>query len=413
MAEWVMKKLKDIADFNPRESLAKGVVAKKVAMDKLQPFCRDIPGYELEPFSGGTKFRNGDTIMARITPCLENGKTAKVAVLDDGEVGFGSTEYIVFRAKDGIDEDFIYYLVCSPFVREPAIKSMVGSSGRQRVQTDVVQNLEIMVPDYEEQKRISGILKSLDDKMVANTEVNKNLEEQAVVLFRSWFSAFSLSPNSPRVNSEFGEIPEDFAVVKVGSLPMLVTDYVANGSFASLKANVNLYQEPNYAYFIRNTDLKSGSFGVFVDQHSYEFLSKSTLFGGEIIISNVGDVGSVFLCPKLDGRMTLGNNIIMLRPEDDHLRYYLYIWFKYLQGQALIQGIKGGSAQPKFNKTDFKNTSVLIPPKDMLSRFHETVAPMFETISQRQTETSRLADLRDTLLPQLMSGEIDVSNLDL
>ena len=61
MAEWVMKKLKDIANFNPRESLAKGVVAKKVAMDKLQPFCRDIPGYELEPFSGGTKFRNGDT----------------------------------------------------------------------------------------------------------------------------------------------------------------------------------------------------------------------------------------------------------------------------------------------------------------------------------------------------------------
>ena len=381
-------------------------------MDKLQPFCRDVPGYELEPFSGGTKFRNGDTIMARITPCLENGKTAKVSILDDGEVGFGSTEYIVFRAKDGVDEDFIYYLVCSPLVREPAIKSMVGSSGRQRVQTDVVQNLEIMVPDYEEQRRISGLLKLLDDKIAANTEVNNNLEEQAVVLFRSWFSAFSLSPNSPRINSEFGEIPEDFTVVKVGSLPMLVTDYVANGSFASLKANVNLYQEPNYAYFIRNTDLKSGSFGVFVDQHSYEFLSKSTLYGGEIIISNVGDVGSVFLCPKLDGRMTLGNNIIMLKPEDNHLRYYLYIWFKYLQGQALIQGIKGGSAQPKFNKTDFKNTSVLIPPKDILTRFHETVAPMFETISQRQTETSRLVDLRDTLLSQLMSGKIDVSNLD-
>ena len=407
-----MKKLKDIADFNPRESLAKGTVAKKIGMDKLQPFCRDVPGYELEPFSGGTKFRNGDTIMARITPCLENGKTAKVSILDDEEVGFGSTEYIVFRAKDGVDEDFIYYLVCSPLVREPAIKSMVGSSGRQRVQTDVVQNLEIMVPDYEEQRRISGLLKLLDDKIELNNAINNNLEEQAVVLFRSWFSAFSLSPNSPRINSEFGEIPEDFTVVKVGSLPMLVTDYVANGSFASLKANVNLYQEPNYAYFIRNTDLKSGSFGVFIDQHSYEFLSKSTLYGGEIIISNVGDVGSVFLCPKLDGRMTLGNNIIMLKPEDNHLRYYLYIWFKYLQGQALIQGIKGGSAQPKFNKTDFKNTSVLIPPKDILTRFHETVAPMFETISQRQTETSRLVDLRDTLLSQLMSGKIDVSNLD-
>lgn len=314
------------------------------------------------------------------------------------------------RAKDGIDNTFLYYLIKNS-VRK--LKAVTHGSVFDTITRDTFANIDVLIPDSDTQHRIAKILSNIDDKIEYNQNINNNLEQQAVVLFRSWFSAFSLSPNSPRVNSEFGEIPEDFAVVKVGNLPMLVTDYVANGSFASLKANVNLYQEPNYAYFIRNTDLKSGSFGVFVDQHSYEFLSKSTLYGGEIIISNVGDVGSVFLCPKLDGRMTLGNNIIMLRPEDDHLRYYLYIWFKHLQGQALIQGIKGGSAQPKFNKTDFKNTSVLIPPKDILTRFHETVAPMFETISQRQTETSRLADLRDTLLPQLMSGEIDVSNLDL
>ncbi|MCR5375839.1 MAG: restriction endonuclease subunit S [Lachnospiraceae bacterium] len=215
------------------------------------------------------------------------------------------------------------------------------------------------------------------------------------------------------MNTEFGDIPSDFSVVKVGSLPMLVTDYVANGSFASLKENVTLYQEPNYAYFVRNTDLKSGSFGVYVDQHSYEFLSKSTLYGGEIIISNVGDVGSVFLCPKLNGPMTLGNNIIMLRPEDDTLRYYLYIWFKYLQGQALIQGIKGGSAQPKFNKTDFKNTSVILPPSELLSHFHDTVAPMFEAINQNHAENANLSSLRDTLLPRLMSGELDVSSIDI
>ena len=192
---------------------------------------------------------------------------------------------------------------------------------------------------------------------------------------------------------------------------MFVTDYVANGSFASLKENVTLYQEPNYAYFVRNTDLKSDSFGVYVDQHSYEFLSKSTLYGGEIIISNVGDVGSVFLCPKLDRPMTLGNNIIMLRPDDDSLRYYLYIWFKYFQGRTLIQGITGGSAQPKFNKTDFKNTSILLPPAELLFRFHETVAPMFVKINENQSENKRLSDLRDTLLPRLMSGEIDVSSV--
>ena len=168
--------LSDIAEFNPRESINKGSVAKKVTMDKLQPFCRDIPEYEYSEFTGGTKFRNGDTIMARITPCLENGKTAKVNILEDGEVGFGSTEYIVFRAKENItDEDYLYYLVCSPLVRDPAIKSMVGSSGRQRVQTDVVQNLEIDIPELRIQRRIGALLKSLDDKIALNNAINKNL----------------------------------------------------------------------------------------------------------------------------------------------------------------------------------------------------------------------------------------------
>ena len=166
-------RLSDFADINPRESIKKGSVAKKIAMDKLQPFCRDVPSCDYEVFSGGSKFRNGDTIMARITPCLENGKTAKVNILDENEVGFGSTEYIVFRSKPGIsDEDYLYYLICSPLVREPAIKSMVGSSGRQRVQTDVVQNLVIDVPSIAEQKRIGALLKALDDKIAVNNEIN-------------------------------------------------------------------------------------------------------------------------------------------------------------------------------------------------------------------------------------------------
>ncbi|VWL85360.1 restriction endonuclease subunit S [Oceanivirga miroungae] len=174
-SEWEIKKLSKIANFNPRESLPKGRIAKKIGMDKLQPFCRDISSYDNEPFTGGTKFRNGDTIMARITPCLENGKTAKVNILNEDEIGFGSTEYIVFRAKEGFDEDYLYYLVCSSIVRVPAIKSMVGSSGRQRVQIDVVKNLDIKIPPIEEQRVISGILRDLDDKIRLNNEINNNL----------------------------------------------------------------------------------------------------------------------------------------------------------------------------------------------------------------------------------------------
>ena len=233
------------------------------------------------------------------------------------------------------------------------------------------------------------------------------------MLFRKWFVHFEFSEDLPHKDTKFGSIPSNFDVTKVGSIPMIVTDYVANGSFASLKENVTLYQEPNYAYFIRNTDLKSGVFEVFVDKRSYEFLSKSALFGGELIISNVGDVGSVFLCPVLNRPMTLGNNVIMLRPEERVLRYYLYIWFKHHQGQDIIQGIKGGSAQPKFNKTDFKNSPLLLPPLTLLRAFDKTVSPMFDLISINQAKNYRLADLRNTLLPRLISGELDVSNIKL
>ncbi len=169
-------KISSFIEINPREILNKGVLAKKVGMDKLQPFCRDIVEYEIVKYSGGVKFRNGDTIMARITPCLENGKTAMINILDENEVGFGSTEYIVFRAKDGVtDPYYVFYLVCSPIVRDVAIKSMVGSSGRQRVQIDVIENIETIFPNIETQKKISSILKLLDDKININNKINNNL----------------------------------------------------------------------------------------------------------------------------------------------------------------------------------------------------------------------------------------------
>lgn len=175
-AQWQTFKVSDAIEINPKELLPQGTIAKKISMDKLQPFCRDIPEYEMAEFSGGTKFRNGDTIMARITPCLENGKTAMVNIFQDDEVGFGSTEFIVFRAKPGVtDPDYVYYLVSSPTVREPAIKSMVGSSGRQRVQTDVVKGLGISLPAISDQQRIAGVLKTLDDKIAINTQINNNL----------------------------------------------------------------------------------------------------------------------------------------------------------------------------------------------------------------------------------------------
>ena len=175
-SEWITVRAADFIEFNPRLSIKKGTLATKVAMDKLQPFTKKIPSTERAEFAGGSKFCNGDTIMARITPCLENGKTAFVDILADGEVAFGSTEFIVMRAKEGVsDPQFIYYLATSPAFRNVAIKSMVGSSGRQRVQQGVLDELELSVPPLDEQRKIGAFLAAIDQKIAINNTINDNL----------------------------------------------------------------------------------------------------------------------------------------------------------------------------------------------------------------------------------------------
>lgn len=186
-------RLSDFTEINPYEKLPKGTIAKKISMEQLEPYKKFVSGYSLEAYSGGAKFRNGDTIMARITPCLENGKTAFVSTLEKNEVGFGSTEYIVFRAKDGISHpDFVYYLVISSLVREPAIKSMVGSSGRQRVQQTVIDELEIPNYSLAEQRHIVDILGTLDEKIEYYDKLINSLEKNGELIFKDFIESKSL-----------------------------------------------------------------------------------------------------------------------------------------------------------------------------------------------------------------------------
>lgn len=392
MAEWVMKKLKDIADFNPRESLAKGTVAKKIGMDKLQPFCRDVPGYELEPFSGGTKFRNGDTIMARITPCLENGKTAKVSILDDGEVGFGSTEYIVFRAKDGVDEDFIYYLVCSPLVREPAIKSMVGSSGRQRVQTDVVQNLEIMVPDYEEQRRISGLLKLLDDKIAANTEVNNNLEYQAEALFHSLFVE-NVNP-----------IWKDGVLSDLGTI-------VAGGTPSKTKPEY--YSEKGIAWITpKDLSLNKSKFishgEIDISKLGFSKSSATKMPTGTVLFSSRAPIGYIAIAAN---EVTTNQGFKSVVPNENVGTAFMYYLLKFLL--PTIEGMASGSTFKEISGAGMKSVPVIIPDNETIDKFNAFCTPIFQQQEVLEAENSRLVDIIDALLPKLMSGELDVSDIEL
>ena len=392
MAEWVMKKLKDIADFNPRESLAKGVVAKKVAMDKLQPFCRDIPGYELEPFSGGTKFRNGDTIMARITPCLENGKTAKVEVLDAGEVGFGSTEYIVFRAKDGVDEDFIYYLVRSPLVREPAIKSMVGSSGRQRVQTDVVQNLEIMVPDYEEQKRISGLLKSLDDKIAVNTEINKNLETQAQAYFINLF-IINADPTWQQ-----GTLSDLGTIVGGGTPSKKHPEYYSEHGIPWITPKDLSVDKSKFISHGEND----------ISDLGFSNSSATKMPKGTILFSSRAPIGYIAIASNA---VTTNQGFKSVIPNINVGTAFMYFFLK--QSLPIIEGMASGSTFKEISGSGMKSIPAVVPDNETLCIFSDFCKPLFEQQAVLEAENRRLSSTRDTLLPKLMSGEIDVSDVDL
>ena len=213
MEEWKEYRLGDFMEFNPMVRLPKNTMARKVTMDQLVPHCRDIYNWTYEPYSGGAKFQKGDTIMARITPCLENGKHAFVSFLDDDEIAYGSTEYFVIRGRKGISDNlFVYYLSHYPKFKDTAVKSMVGSSGRQRAQVDVLENIMMFLPSLPEQHRIANFLSSLDDKIEVNRRINDNLEQQAQALFKSWFVDFEPFKDGEFIESELGRIPKGWHI---------------------------------------------------------------------------------------------------------------------------------------------------------------------------------------------------------
>lgn len=383
-SEWTIKKLADIAEFNPRESLRKGELAKKIAMDKLQPFCRDIPGYEMESFTGGTKFRNGDTIMARITPCLENGKVAKVAILEKDEIGFGSTEYIVFRAKENVDEDYLYYLICSTLVREPAIKSMVGSSGRQRVQTDVLKNLEIAVPSYEVQCKIGSLLKNLDDKVLLNTKINKNLEQQARLIYKDYF--VDMRPFNSKM-------PNDW---HLGTASEIIEFHDSKRIPLSGRERANL--EKNYPYY------GATSIMDYVDKYLFDGIY--LLLGED---GTVADNQGFPMLQYVDGKFWVNNHAHVITGKNGFSVEMLYLLFSLTKIRSIITG----AVQPKISQSNLSNLSVIIPALDEVKRLNAIIQPIFEQIRNLRSENARLTSIRDVLLTHLISGEIDVTSIDL
>lgn len=378
--EWKTYKLSDFMEFNPRETLAKGTIAKKIAMENLQPFCRDVCQYEYAPYNGGVKFKNGDTIMARITPCLENGKTSKINILEEDEIAFGSTEYIVFRKRDNIsDENFIYYLVTSPKIREIAIKSMVGSSGRQRVQVDVLANLELELPPLETQEKIACVLSSLDDKIELNNKINQNLEQQAQAIFKSWFVDFE--PFG-------GKMPEDWEEKTLDEFCNIFTG----------KKNANQSDEngKNLFFTCGPTPLKINSFihdgPAVIIAGNGAYTGRTRFYNGKFDLYQ-----RTYAC-------TLKKDVNV-----DYI-YLLYIIIKSVL-QEKIMGGTHGSAIPYIVMNDIAKFK-LDYNKNVFDKLSKIIKSFVCIIQKNNNENEKLKQLRDTLLPKLMSGEIDVDRVE-
>ncbi|MFA0381090.1 restriction endonuclease subunit S [Vibrio sp. 10N.222.54.A3] len=350
-------------------------------------------------------------------------------------------EYIISNKQmkvtldvDKADPLFVYYMFSGPKKQKEILQNGIGAAV-PGFNLGQLREHKLTLPNINNQRRIASYLDSLDQKITLNNQINQTLEQMAQAIFKSWFVDFDpvktkMNGEQPKgmdapflskevaslfpeklVESELGLIPEGWEVTNVGDFTDTF-DYVANGSFAALKANVDLFDEPNEVIYVRTTDFNKGFKNElkYTDEPSYQFLSKSKLYGHETIISNVGDVGTVFRAPSwYDMPMTLGSNAMGIVSEGANS--YIYYMFKSHIGQHLLDGITSGSAQMKFNKTSFRKLRVVLPSKGVLAKFEELEASLWAKHASNQKESLHLERLRDTLLPKLLSGEIDLENL--
>ncbi|HBC6576687.1 TPA: restriction endonuclease subunit S [Proteus mirabilis] len=172
---WMSKSISDAIFINPKVNLAKDTVAKFVDMKALPTSGYSIEEVSEKPFSGGMKFQNNDILLARITPCLENGKTGIVDFLSENEAGFGSTEFIILRGNKNIHYSYIACLARYESFRQHVIQSMVGSSGRQRVQNGCFNDYKIAVPSGEVMNRFADIVSPSFKKLTQNTNESRSL----------------------------------------------------------------------------------------------------------------------------------------------------------------------------------------------------------------------------------------------
>lgn len=282
------------------------------------------------------------------------------------------------RMKNG-NQSFLYYMMkyYVPHLLKKESGTVFGSVNRNDI-----NGLEVDIPEDEQtQRRITRYLEMIDEKIEMNTAINNNLEQQAQAIFKSWFVDFE--PYN-------GVMPSEWSVSTLGSVSIMGAggDKPQNVS----QTKTDLYQYPIYSNGLSNEGL-------------YGFTDKAKIHEESVTVSARGTIG--FVCLRHIPYVPIVRLVTLIPKKEFISAKFLYLWLKQLH----ITGT--GTTQQQLTVPDFQKTEILIPSQEIVTLFTTTVEPIFEKIWANQSENEKLSSLRDTLLPKLMSGELDVSDIDL
>ena len=410
-----------LAEINPSTQILKGDVRPFIEMADLRQHARDISSFSMRKFKGsGSRFKNGDTLIARITPCLENGKGALISCLPDRLAGFGSSEFIVARAQQSSDEKFVYYVTRSESFRKVAISQMEGTSGRQRVSWQQIANIEIPGLPPTLREKIGDILGVLDDKIALNRRMNETLEAMARAIYKDWFVDFG--PTRARMEGRAPYLPPELWNLFPDTLdgkgkpvgweeePVYVQAHWVNG--AAYK-NMHFTDAPDALPVIKIAELKAG-------------ITKNTKFtntalgdkfqiaDGELLFSWSGNPDtSIDTFIWIGGGAWLNQHIFAVRENGKRSQPHLYAMLKWLKPEfSEIARNKQTTGLGHVTKQDLKRLLVPIGSPEVMTAFDELMKPICDRILGSLMEMRVLAQIRDLLIPKLMSGEIRLRNVE-
>ena len=387
MTEWKEYKFSDFIDINPLVRIPKNIPISFVEMKDLDPSMRYCESSQLKLLSGGCRFINGDTLFARITPCLENGKICQVRNLQNN-VGFGSTEFHVLRGKEGVsDTNFVYYLSRWNEVRDHAEHNMEGSSGRQRVPKEAFDTLYLPLPPLPEQIRIASILSSLDDKIDLLHRENKTLEAMAETLFRQWFIE--------EAKEDWEENPLGKCIKLVGGgTPKTSEERFWNGNVLWLSGGDIAN---NHKSFV-SSSVKS------ISEDGLNNSSAKLLPENAMVISARGTVGKYCLLSK---PMAFSQSNYGILPIYNDCYFFTYLLVAYHIDE--LQSAAYGSVFDTITTKTFEGVSVLIPKEtSYIVEFEKMIEPYFSKMKHNNKQIQTLIQQRGSLLPKLMSGEVKI-----